>query len=155
MASGHACFVPSRAEPSSVTSASESFVGSTNLKCDTGNTEDGLCNWIQLKAVNVLFVSAWMWRTTSAKAAPYLITVPTDFSIGPLISGEYSSSNPSSFWSDERRASAYANIINWRRWTVAKVRTVGLAESRNSREQLCFPMTTPSGFSIRYTRTGW
>jgi len=35
---------------------SEETVGT----CSAGNTEDDLCNWIQLKAVNVLFVSAWM-----------------------------------------------------------------------------------------------
>jgi len=62
MASGHTCFVPSTAKPSSVTSASEMFVASTNLKRDAGNTENGLCNWIQLQAVNVLFVSVWMWE---------------------------------------------------------------------------------------------
>ena len=155
MASGHTRFVPSRAKPSSVTSASESFVASTNLKRDTGNTNDGLCNWIQLKAVNVLFVSAWMWRTTSAATALNLIALSTNFSVDPLISGEYSASNLSSSWSDERRATAYANIISWRGWTVAMVRTSGLAENRNSREQLCFLMTTSSAFSIRYTRTRW
>ena len=73
MASGHTCFVPSRAKTLSVTSAYEILVASTNLKRDTGNTEDSLCNWIQLEAVNVLFVSAWMWRTTSAKTANRLV----------------------------------------------------------------------------------
>ena len=29
---------------------------STNIKCDSGNTEDGLCNWIQLEGVNRLLV---------------------------------------------------------------------------------------------------
>jgi len=36
-------------------SNSEETVGT----CSAGNTEDALCNWIQLKAVNVLFVAAW------------------------------------------------------------------------------------------------
>ena len=47
---------------------------------------------------------------TSAKTAPNLIALSTDFSIDPLISGAYSVSNPSSSWSDERRAFAYADI---------------------------------------------
>jgi len=83
-----------------------------------------------------------MGEQTSAKTAPYLIVMSTDFSIDPLISGEYSLSNPSSSWSDERRASTYAGIIRRRRWAVRKVRTVLLAENRTSREPLCFPMTT-------------
>ena len=49
---------------------------------------------------------------TCAKTAPYLIALSTDFSTNPLINGEYLSSNPSSSWSDERRASAYASIIS-------------------------------------------
>jgi len=57
------------------------------LKRDTGNTEDILCNWIQLEAVNVSLVFAWTWGTTSAKTVPYLITFYTGFSIDPLISG--------------------------------------------------------------------
>src|SRR5258706_9142601 len=79
---------------------------------------------------------------TSAKTAPYLIALSTDFSINPLINGEYLSSNPSSSWSDERRASAYANITSWRGWAVAKIRTVEFDENRNSRDPLYFPMTT-------------
>jgi len=86
-ASCHTCFVPSRAKPSSVTAASEIFVASTNLKRDARNTEDSLCNWIQLKAVNVLFVFVCVGELTSARAAPYLIALSTDFSINPLISG--------------------------------------------------------------------
>ena len=31
-------------------------VASTNLKRDLGNTEDGLCNWVQLSGVNFLLV---------------------------------------------------------------------------------------------------
>ena len=53
-----------------------------------------------------------MGRLTSAKIAPYFITLSTDFSVDPLISGEYSFSNPSSSWSDERRVSTYAKFIN-------------------------------------------
>jgi len=51
---------------------------------------------------------------TPVKAAPYLIALSTDFSIDPLISGEYPSNNPSSSWSDERRASAYTTFISQR-----------------------------------------
>ena len=32
----------------------------TNLKRDAGNTEDSLCNRVQLKGVTVLFVSMWV-----------------------------------------------------------------------------------------------
>ena len=31
-------------------------MASTNLKCDPGNTEDSLCNWVQLTDVNYLLV---------------------------------------------------------------------------------------------------
>src|SRR5258706_4954131 len=85
-----------------------------------------------------------MGQLTSAKAAPYLIVLSTDFSIDPLISGEYSCSNPSSSWSDERSASTYARSIRWNGWPVAKVRTVSFAENNTSRYPLCFPMTTSS-----------
>ncbi len=81
---------------------------------------------------------------TSAKTAPYLIALSTDFSIGPVISGEYSFSNPSSSWSDERRASTYAKIISRPRWAVPKVRTVSFAENSTSRYPLYFPMTASS-----------
>jgi hypothetical protein len=81
---------------------------------------------------------------TSAKTAPYLIALSTDLSIDLPISGGYSLSNPSSSWSDERRASAYADIISWRGWAVAKVRTVSFAEKSNSRDPLCFPTTIVS-----------
>ena len=50
-------------------------------------------------------------QPTSAKTAPYLIALSTDFSIDPLIIGVYSLSNPSSSCSNERRAPAYADII--------------------------------------------
>ena len=31
-------------------------VASTNLKRDLGNTEDSLCNWVQLSGINLLLV---------------------------------------------------------------------------------------------------
>ena len=85
-----------------------------------------------------------MGQLTSAKAAPYSIVLSTGFLVDPLISGEYSFSNPSSSWSDERRASTYAKIIRRRGWAVVKVRTVLFAENRTSRELLYLPMTTSS-----------
>ena len=39
-------------ESSSVTSVSDMPLASTNLKSDLGNTEDSLCNWIELLGVN-------------------------------------------------------------------------------------------------------
>ena len=83
-------------------------------------------------------------QLTSAKTAAYLIVLSTDFSIDPLISGEYFSSNPSSSWSDSRRVLTYAKIISWQGWTVERVRTVSLAENCIPREPLYFPMTTGS-----------
>ena len=131
-------------QSSKVTSASGIQVTSTNFKSDAGNTKGCLCNWIQLQGINFLLVLCEARELTSAKTAPYLIALSTDFSVDPLISGEYSFSSPSSSWSDERRASTYAGIISWRGWAVAKVRTVSFAESCTTREKLCFPMTTPS-----------
>ena len=87
-------------------------VARTNLKRDTGNTEDSLRNRVQLTGVSCLLVLRGCGRPTSAKTAPYFITLPTDFSNDPLISGEYPSSNPSSSWSDERRASTYRTMIS-------------------------------------------
>ena len=81
---------------------------------------------------------------TSAKTVPYLIALSNDFSVDTLISGRYSFSNPSSSWSDERKASTYATISVWRGWAVAKVQTVSFAENRTSRVPLCFPMATAS-----------
>ena len=80
---------------------------------------------------------------TSANTAPYLIALSTDFSTDPLINGVYSFSNPSSSWSDERRASAYTDISYWMTG-MAKVRTVSFTENRTSRDPLCFPITTDS-----------
>ena len=94
-------------------------------------------------------------QLTSAKAAPYLIILSVDFSIDPLISGVYSLSNPSSSWSDERSASAYAEMISWRGWAVAKVRTVSFAENRNLKDPLCFPMTIVSVFLYQRKFADW
>ena len=81
---------------------------------------------------------------TSAKMVPYLIALSTDFSVNPLISGEYFSRNSSRSWSDECRASAYMKIISWWGSVVAKEQMVAFVENCNSREPLCFPMTTAS-----------
>jgi hypothetical protein len=53
-----------------------------------------------------------MGELTSENATPYLITFFKVFSVDLFISGEYFSNSSSSSWSDERRDSAYANIIN-------------------------------------------
>ena len=55
-ASGHICFVLSRATPSNVTSAFGMPTAGTDLKRGVGNTDDNLCNWVQLPGVNVLLV---------------------------------------------------------------------------------------------------
>ena len=65
---------------------------------------------------NYQVLISWLFHVeigqpTSAKTVPYLIALSMDFSVDPLITGVYSFSNPSSSWSDERRASAYADII--------------------------------------------
>ena len=115
----------------------------TYLKRDVGNTEDSLCNWVQLGGVRALLVLCGLEQLTSANTAPYLIALSTAFSIDPLIIGAYSSSNPSSSWSDKRRASTYAKLLAgedgyWQR------RTVSFAENRTPRDPLHFPMTTAS-----------
>ena len=117
---------------------------STNLKHDTGNTKNCLCNRVQLPGINsrLFFVNGR--ELTSAKTAPYLIALSTDFSIDPIISGEYSLSNPSSSWSDERRASTYAMFISLRGEAVGEARTVSFAENRTSKLPLCFPITALS-----------
>ena len=70
-------------------------VPSTNLKRNLGNTDDSFCNWVQLKTVNVSFFSD-VGELTAARASPYLNALSKNFSIDPLIRGEYSTSNPSS-----------------------------------------------------------
>jgi len=59
MESGRICFVPSRAKRSKIISASDTPVASTNLKRDSGNTEDSLRDWVQLQPVNLLLISKW------------------------------------------------------------------------------------------------
>ena len=82
-------------------------------------------------------------QLTSAKTAPYLIALSTASSVISLIIGAYPSSNPSSSWSEERRASTYAKLLAVG-WVEAKVRTVSLATNRTSIFPLYFPMTTAS-----------
>ena len=108
--SGHTCFVLSRAKLSNVSSASGIPVARTCLKRDAGNTKDSLRNWVQLLGVNILLVLWDVSELTSVKTAPYLIALSTVFSIDLPIIGVYSSSNPSSSWSDKRRASTYAKL---------------------------------------------
>src|SRR5258706_11315994 len=52
-----------------------------------------------------------MGQLTSARLAPDSIVQSTDFSIDPFTSGEHFLSNPSSSWSEERRASTYTKIL--------------------------------------------
>jgi hypothetical protein len=40
-------------------SAAHTQSASTNLKRNFGNTEDSLCDWVQLQGVNALLVSTW------------------------------------------------------------------------------------------------
>jgi len=40
----------------SIISAADMPVASTNLKRNLGNTEDSLCDWIQLQGVNIMLV---------------------------------------------------------------------------------------------------
>jgi hypothetical protein len=76
-------------------SASHRPLARTNLKRDFGNAEDSLCNWIELKCVNV-WLGVHLGELTSANTAPYLITLSTPLSIDLLISGEYSFNDSSS-----------------------------------------------------------
>ena len=39
-----------------------------SLKRDAGNTEDSLCDWIQLQAINALLIS--IWRTEHCRSRP-------------------------------------------------------------------------------------
>ena len=115
----------------------------TYLKRDASNTEDSLCNWVQLGGVIALLVLYGLGQLTSANTAPYLIALSIALSIDPLIIGAYSSSNPSSSWSDKRMASTYAKLLTgedgyWQR------RTVSFAENHTPRDPLRFPMTIAS-----------
>ena len=73
-----------------------------------------------------------MGGPTSAKTVPYLIALSTILSVRPSIIGEYVSSNPSSSLRDERRSSAYAEIVSWDERAITKRQTVELGENRNS-----------------------
>ena len=116
MASGRTCFAPSRATHSSISSVPDALAADTDLKRDTGKTEDGLCDRIQLRGVNVLLV---FWgELTSAKTAPYLIALSTTLSVGASIIGECSVNNPSSSSSNKSRDFTYADIISLMRWTI-------------------------------------
>ena len=98
------------------TSGSDTSVARTNLKCDTGKTEDSLCDWVQLVGVNPLWFPygrANIGERTSAKTAPYFIALSTTLSVDASIVGEYFSNNSSSSLSDERRDSAYAKSVSW------------------------------------------
>ena len=57
MVSGRTRFVPSTAKWPSVTSAADTPVASTDLKCSLRNTEGSLRDWIQLQRVIILPVS--------------------------------------------------------------------------------------------------
>ena len=59
----HTCFVPSGANPWSVTSVSDMPGVSTNLKRGFGNTKDSLFNCVQLSGVNLLLVLCGSRRT--------------------------------------------------------------------------------------------
>src|SRR5258706_5213394 len=86
----------------------------THLIRDSGNTEDSLCNWVQLTGFNTLLILCGCRTTgqlTSAKTAPYLNALSTTFSIDPLIIGAYSSCNTSSSWIVMRWASTYVNLL--------------------------------------------
>ena len=92
---------------------------------------------------------------TSAKTAPYLITLPTRLSVRASIIGEYFSNNFSSSLSDSLRDSDYTTVVSRLRYEVAKRQTVEFVENRICREKVCFPMTTTSAILIRYEQPGW
>jgi len=71
---------------SSITSAPDRLIVSTNLKCDFGNTEHSLHNVIHLEGVSALQVP--LGELTSANAAPTLKTFSIVFSVDSFISGE-------------------------------------------------------------------
>ena len=64
----------------------------------------------------------------------------TTLSVIAFISGEYSFNESSSFLSDARIDSAYANIISWVVWGVAEIRTEVVAENLSSRISSWFPI---------------
>ncbi len=52
-------------------------VASTNLKRDTGNTKNSLCNWIQLAGVNVLLLLCDYGTTDLCEGGP-ILNCPVD-----------------------------------------------------------------------------
>ena len=95
MASGRIYFVPSRAKQSCFSSVPDTPAADTNLKRDSGKTEDNLCDRIQLEDVNLSLVGIW-GNLTSAKAAPYLIALSTILSVNVSIIVECPFNNISS-----------------------------------------------------------
>ena len=71
-----------------VTPTSDTSVAMTNLECDTGKTEDSLCDWVQLVGVNFHTGEPFIGEHTSAKTAPYFITLSTTLSVDAPIIGE-------------------------------------------------------------------
>ena len=57
MASDHIYFVPSRAKQAGVSPVPDTLAADTDLKRDAGETEDSLCDRIQLGDVNFLLVA--------------------------------------------------------------------------------------------------
>ena len=86
-----------------------------------------------------------MGELTSAKTVPYFMILSTILSVGASIIGENFSNSPSSSLSDERRDSAYSNIVSWVRCGGrCGGHTVAFAEKCNPRGQLRPPMTITS-----------
>src|SRR5258706_12878287 len=107
---GHTCFVPSRAKLQLILPPMCQWRGQTsNVTLVTPRTAFAIGFNYQVSISCSFHVE--VGQPTSAKTAPYLSTLSTNFSIDPLIIGVYSFSNPSSSWSDERRASACVDII--------------------------------------------
>ena len=69
MASGRICFAPSRAKQSNVSPVPETLAG-THLKRDTGETEDSLCNGIQLEGVILPLVA--IWESSPLRRQPHI-----------------------------------------------------------------------------------
>ena len=89
-----------------------------------------------------------MGQLTSAKIAPYLIALSTDFSTDPLITGVYSFSNPLAILRVHGATSVELpptpTLDDGDGQLGANVRTVSFAANSTSRVQLYFPMTTAS-----------
>jgi len=85
-ASGRIYFVLAGAKQSSITSAPDRLIVSTNLKCDFSNTEHSLHNVVHLEGVSALQVP--LGEPTSANAALALKTFSIVFSVDSFISEE-------------------------------------------------------------------